>query len=139
MPRPDRTLVKLIGLIALLNVLHLADHILRGDFHWPIDGQSVGFIVVAAVIFGGIWLGLWGYRSGRIGPLFWTIVGTLGLGFGWLSHFSPMTDQPVSAIYRAYQSNVAGALAVACLFGLMLAVLAATVYAGVLWASGRRT
>ena len=30
-----------------MDLLHLVDHILRGDFHWPIDAQSVGFLVVA--------------------------------------------------------------------------------------------
>lgn len=133
MPPPDRTLTRLIKLIAVLNVLHLVDHILRGDFHWPIDEQSVGFIAVAAIILGGIALGLWLYRSGRVGSLFWAVVGALGLGTGWLSHFSPMTDQPVSVIYRAYESTVGGTLAVACLLILLLAVLTATVYAWYLW------
>lgn len=126
-------LVRLIYAIAGLNVLHLFDHILRGDFHWPIDEQSVGFVVVATVILGGMAGGLWLYRSGRVSPLFWAIIGTLGLGLGWLSHFSPMTDQPLSSIYAAYAFPLAGLLAVACLLALMVAVLLATVYAGYLW------
>ena len=44
---PDPRLLRLLSLIAILNVLYLVDHILRGDFHWPIDEQSVGFLVVA--------------------------------------------------------------------------------------------
>jgi hypothetical protein len=116
-----------------LNMLHLVDHMLRGDFHWPIDEQSVGFIVVATIILGGSAGGLWLYRSGCVGPLFWTVAGTFGLGLGWFSHFSPMTDQPVSVIYRAYESTVGGAVAVACLLTLMLAVLTATVYVWYLW------
>ena len=40
---PNRRLIQLLVVIAFLNVLHLFDHILRGDFHWPIDEQSVGF------------------------------------------------------------------------------------------------
>ena len=51
---PDRRLLQLLWIIALLNVLHLVDHILRGDFHWPIDDQSIGFLVVATVILGGM-------------------------------------------------------------------------------------
>ncbi len=129
----DHTLVNLVLAIAALNVLHLLDHVLRGDFHWPIDEQSVGFMIVAATILGGIWLGLWLYRSGRVGPQFWSIVGTLGLGLGWFSHFSPTTDQPLSHIYSTYPSSAAGVLAVACFLALMLAVLLATVYAGYLW------
>ncbi len=133
MPPPDRTLTQLIVLIAFLNALHLVDHLLRGDFHWPIDQQSVGFVVVATIILGGSVGGLWFYRSGRVGPMFWTVVGTFGLGLGWYSHFSPMTDQSVSVIFRAYQSSVGGVIAVACLLILMLAVLTATVYAWYLW------
>ncbi len=134
---PDRRLLQLLGIIALLNVLHLADHILRGDFHWPMDEQSVGFIAVATVILGGLALGVWLYRAGWVGPRFWMIVGVLGLGLGWLSHFSPMTDQSVSVIYQGYQDPWAGVLAVGCLFLLMVSVLGATVYAGYLWKCAR--
>ncbi len=130
---PDRYLLKLLGVIALLNVLHLVDHVLRGDFHWPIDEQSGGFLVVATVILGGLALGVWFYRAGWVGPRFWAIVGVLGVGLGWFSHFSPMTDQPVSVIYQGYAKPWAGALAVGSLFLLMLSVLGATVYAGYLW------
>jgi hypothetical protein len=132
----DSRLLNLLGLIALLSVLHLLDHIVRGDFHWPIDGQSVGFIVIATVILGGMALGVWLYRAGRVGPRFWTIMGALGLGLGWLSHFSSTTDQPVSVIYRGYAAPWAGAVAVGCLMLLMLSVFVATLYAGYLWKRG---
>ncbi|HMS83975.1 MAG TPA: hypothetical protein PKD12_10010 [Nitrospira sp.] len=130
---PDCRLLKLLGIIALLNVLHLVDHLLRGDFHWPIDEQSIGFLVVATVILGGMGLGVSLYQTGRVGARFWTVVGLLGLGLGWLSHFSPMTDQPVSVIYHGYTASLAGALAVGCLLLLMLCVLGATILAGYLW------
>ena len=130
---PNPRLLQLLALIAILNVLHLLDHIVRGDFHWPIDEQSVSFIVVATIILGGMGLGVQLYRIGRVGPRFWTIMGILGLGLGWLSHFSPMTDQPVSVIYEGYATPWAGALAVGCLFLLLGTVLGATVYAGYLW------
>jgi hypothetical protein len=129
LPMPDPRLLRLLSLIAILNALHLIDHILRGDFHWPIDEQSVGFIVVATVILGGMALGVWLYRAGLVGPRFWVMVGVLGLGLGWLSHFSPMTDQPVSVIYHAYTASWAGVLAVGCLFLLLFTVLGATALA----------
>lgn len=130
---PNSRLLQLLACIALLNVLHLVDHIMRGDFHWPIDEQSVGFIVVAIVILGGMGLGVRLYRTGHVGPRFWTMVGILGLGLGWLSHFSPMTDQPVSVIYHGYTNPLAGGLAVLCLFFLMVTVFCATIVAGYLW------
>ena len=134
----DHRFIKLLGVIALLNVLHLIDHILRGDFHWPLDEQSVGFMVVATVILGGMALGVLLYRAGLVGPRFWTIVGMLGLGLGWLSHFSPMTDQPLSVIYQGYAAPWAGAMAIGCLLLLMLSVYRATVYAGYLWTRAKR-
>jgi hypothetical protein len=81
-------------------------------------------------------LGVLLYRAGRVGARFWTIVGILGLGLGWLSHFSPMTDQPVSIIYQGYAVPWVGMLAVGCLFLLMFSVLGATVFAGYLWRRG---
>lgn len=136
---PTPRLLQLLGLIVTLNVLHLLDHVLRGDFHWPIDEQSMGFIIVAAIILGGMAVGLRFYRTGRVGPRFWTIVGILGLGLGWLSHFSPTTDQPVLVIYQGYSTPWAGALAVGCLFLLMGTVFGATIFAGYLWRRGERS
>jgi len=130
---PNCLLLQLLAIIAALNVLHLVDHILRGDFHWPIDEQSIGFLVVATVILGGMGLGVSLYRAGRVGARFWTVVGLLGLGLGWLSHFSPMTDQPVAVIYQGYTAPWAGVLAVGCLVLLMLSVFGATIFAGYLW------
>jgi len=114
-------------------VLHLVDHIFRGDFHWPIDEQSVGFIGVATIILSGMGLSVRLYQSGQVGLRFWVMVGVLGLGLGWLSHFSPMTDQPVAVIYHAYTAPWAGSLAVGCLVLLLFSVLGATVFAGYLW------
>jgi hypothetical protein len=134
---PDRRLLQFLAWIAVLNFLHILDHLFRGDFHWPMDEQSVGFLIVVTIIFGGMGLGTWLYRTGLVGPLFWVIIGLLGLGLGWFSHFSPMTDQPVPVIYHAYAWPLAGALAVGCLFMLLLTVLGATIYAGLLWLGQR--
>jgi hypothetical protein len=136
---PNRRLIQLLAVIAILNVLHLVDHILRGDFHWPIDEQSIGFLFVATVILGGMGLGVLLYRAGRVGARFWTVVGLLGLGLGWLAHFSPMTDQPVAVIYQGYTAPWAGVLAVGCLVLLMLSVLGATVFSGLLWKQQSRS
>lgn len=131
--RPPDTLERLILGIAALNGLHAIDHVLRGDFHWPIDDQSIGFIVVIATIYLVLGLGLIGYRRGIVGPRFWACIGLGGLVFGWLSHFSPFTDQPVAVIFHAYQAPVMGGIAVALLILLMLVVLVATVQAFVVW------
>jgi hypothetical protein len=127
------SLVALIRIIAVLNGLHALDHVLRGDFHWPLDGQSIGFLVVIGTIYTVLGVGLTLSRRSIVGPRFWVAMGVGGLALGWLSHFSPFTDQPISAIFHAYHSTAAGMLAVGCLGVLMAAVLAATLQALVLW------
>ena len=129
----------LIRTIAVLNGLHAVDHVLRGDFHWPLDGQSMGFFLVIATIYLVIGIGLGLSRRGVLGPRFWAVIGASGLAFGWLSHFSPFTDQPVSAIFHAYHSTTAGILAVGCLGLLMITVLLATLQALMLWSKQTAT
>jgi len=133
----EKRLRTLVNLIALFNALHLVDHVVRGDFHWPIDGQSVAFVAIIVVMYGVLGLGLVWYRRHRIGPRFWMLVGAVGLAFGWLSHCSPFTDQPLAVIVGAYASRVVGWLALTCLLVLMLLVLMTTVYAGYLWRTTR--
>ena len=135
---PDHTLVRLILAIAVLNAAHTIDHVVRGDFHWPLDGQSIGFILIITSIYLVIGIGLRLSRSGIVGPPFWTIIGGAGLLFGWLSHFSPFTDQPVHVIYGAYHVAIGGTVAVACLMLLMGFVLTVTMYSAYLWYSRRR-
>lgn len=130
---PDTILATLISLIATFNALHLVDHVLRGDFHWPLEGQSVGFLVVTVLTYGVLGLGLVLYRTCRVGPRFWTIIGLVGLAFGWPAHFSPFIDQPPAVILAAYASRWAEGLALAGLVALMLVLLATTVYAGWRW------
>jgi hypothetical protein len=129
----DRFLLRLILVIAWLNGVHTFDHMIRGDFHWPLDGQSVGFVLVVAAIYLVIGVGVRLSRRGVVGPLFWAIVGCGGLILGWLSHFSPFTDQPLHVIYGTYHNATGGALAVLCLMLLMSVVLTATLYSFYLW------
>ena len=106
---------------------------IRGDFHWPLDGQSVGFVLVVAAIYLVIGMGIRLSNRGVVGPLFWAIIGGGGLAFGWLSHFSPFTDQPLHVIYGSYHNATGGVLAVLCLMLLMGVVLTATLYSIYLW------
>ena len=129
----DRSLVRLILVIVWLNGVHTLDHMIRGDLHWPLDGQSVGFVLVVAAIYLVIGMGIRLSNRGVVGPLFWAIIGGGGLVFGWLSHFSPFTDQPLHVIYGSYHNATGGALAVLCLMLLMGVVLTATLYSIYLW------
>ena len=93
----------------------------------------MGFLAVIVVIYTVIGVGLTLLRRGVDGPLFLAVIGAGGLLLGWLSHSSPFTDQPVSAIFHADYSATAGILAVGCLALLMVAVLLATLQALMLW------
>ena len=63
----DKTLVALVILIAILNVGHTIDHVVRGDVQWPLTIDSLGFIVVSAIIYALIGLGLYLYWNGKVG------------------------------------------------------------------------
>ena len=68
-----------------------------------------------------------------LGPRFGAMIGDRRLAVGWLSHFSPSTDQPVAAIFHVYPFTTARILAVGRLGLHMLAVLLATLLALMLW------
>jgi hypothetical protein len=139
MPRvPDRRLVGLVVLIAVLSTAHNVDHVARGDVPWPPTGGTIAFLTVTLVIYAIIGTGLVLYGKGRIGPRFWAIAGGAGAAFGWLGHFSPFTDQPLSYILGAYRSPLARWLAGATLVLLMAALIVATAYAAYLWGVERR-
>jgi hypothetical protein len=129
----DKRLVAIVVCALVLVTLHLADHVFRGDLRVPLSSESLSFVVVSLVIYGVLGTGLFLYTKNKVGPRFWTIISLLGLGFGWLSHFSPYTDQNTKVIQGAYQSALAGWLALACLFTLMFVLIVGAVYAGYQW------
>ena len=130
---PNKKLINLIILTIIFSLGHTADHAIRGDFRWPPTIDSTLAIAISAVIYTTIASGLYFYSKNKIGPGLWAIFGSLGVTFGWLAHFSPFTDQPPQYILSAYESVVAGWLALSCLIGLMLALTVTTGYAGYLW------
>src|SRR6266508_3315253 len=133
----DKTLVILVLVAAFLFAAHNADHIARGDLRWPLNAESVPFLLVLLAVFALIGGGLYLYQHNKVGPGFWAILGAVSVALGWLGHFSPFTDQPPQYIFHAYRSALAGSLAVGTLVALMLSLIAVTIYAGVLWARGR--
>lgn len=128
----------LVALIAVLFILHIADHTVRGDFSWPTTWEAFAGLGVNAGILVLIALGLVLYTHGRIGPGLWAIAAAFGLAFGWLGHFSPFTEQPPQYIFNCYSSPLAGSLALACLFTLMATLAVTVVYATLLWIRQRR-
>ena len=135
---PDKKLITLILIGGVLYLGHAIDHAARGDVRWPLGAESLPFIAVTVVIYAVIGFGIYFYRRNRIGPRFWTVFAALGAAFGLLGHFSPFSEQPPSHIFNAYSSAWAGALALSCLFALMLVLIVVTLYAGYLWARKAR-
>jgi hypothetical protein len=131
---PDRTLIALVVTAAILFSGHVVDHVTRGDVQWPLTTDSVAFILVTIAGYAIIGVGLTLYLNDKVGPLFWALVGGIGLALGWLGHFSPFTDQPPRHILHAYSSAAVGWLALGCLVALMLVLIIAVVYAVQLWA-----
>jgi hypothetical protein len=130
---PNKKLINLIVLATIFSLGHTTDHAIRGDFRWPPTVDSTLAIAISVVIYTTIASGLYFYSKDKIGPSLWAIFGSLGVAFGWLAHFSPFTDQAPQYILGAYESVVAGWLALSCLIGLMLALTVTTGYAGCLW------
>ena len=101
----DHSLTRLIVVIMVLNGAHTVDHIIRGDFHWLLDAQPLGFVAGVTGLYLVLEIGLRFSRSGVVGPPFRTISGCAGLVIGWCSHFSPVTDQPVQVISGVYHTT----------------------------------
>jgi hypothetical protein len=133
MPEPrmrDRRFIVLLVLITVFVTAHNIDHVVRGDLPLPLSAASLPFLVVVSVIYALIGLTFYAYARRKIGPRFFIVAGLAGLAFGWLSHFSPYTDQPASYILKAYDSAAAGWLALSTLLGIMLGLAAIVLYAG---------
>ena len=132
----DRKLTTLVFVLIVLILGHDADHFFRGEIQWqPTPGGILLFVIFLAK-YAALGLALFYYFENKIGPLFWAIVAGIGLALGWLAHFSPFTEQTPQYIYRAYETPAAGALAVAWLAALMLALIVTAIYAEYLWARG---
>src|SRR5438067_345248 len=132
----DNTLIALLVMIIILSLGHGIDHILRGDIRLRPFGESLPIVAAISVKYAVLGFGLFFYLKNRLGPGVWAILAGVGAVLGWLAHFSPFSDQTPQFIYRAYESPAAGALAVALLAGLMLALIITATYAEYLWAEG---
>jgi hypothetical protein len=133
---PDKKLTILVSTVILLLLGHDFDHFVRGDFGWQLTARTVPVIAILVTQFALLGFGLFLYLRNKVGPLFWAFVAGIGAAVGFLAHFSPFSDQTPQAIYRAYATPAAGALAVLVLALLMLSLIATAAYAQYLWAKG---
>jgi len=131
-----RTSYALIAAATLLSLVHHVDHVLRELTGWPVEGGATQFTYSLAV-YPVIAVGLLLSRRGRLGPGFWTLLPAGGALFVVAVHVGPDAADTVSAVPDGYDSTVVGTLAVALLAALLLVLLAAAVYEGLLWRRSR--
>jgi hypothetical protein len=122
----DKKLLWMIALLTVFVTAHNIDHFIR-------DGLSLPLVIVMGVIYALIGVTSFLYWNNKVGTRFFTVAAVTGFAFGWLGHFSPFTDQPPAYILAAYRSAWAGWLALASLFGIMLALAAIAVYCSYHW------
>ena len=135
---PDKKLTILVYTVILLLLGHDFDHFVRGDFGWQLTARSAPVLAILLTQYAILGFGLYFYLKNKLSPLFWAFVAGIGVVVGWLAHFSPFSVQTPQAIYRAYATPAAGALAVLVLALLMLTLIATALYAQYVWARGPR-
>ena len=108
----------------IFSVLHHVDHVVRGNHSgWPFQAEVTPFtfsLLIYALILPAIYLA----ARGRDVTGYHLFVAVTGLALLGLVHFAPTGEQesPIHDIYMAYESPVAGMLALTILAGLMASV-----------------
>lgn len=130
----DRLLTILIFAVVVFSAAHDLDHLLRDDFSQP------STLAIAAVFlsvkYGLTAAALYYYFRGRLGAIFWTVIGALGATVLWFAHLSPASDQRPDDIYAKYANPAAGLAASGVVYALMAALVALAVYGA--WLAARR-
>ncbi len=134
----DRRLYGLVALAALLSLGHHLDHTIRGDqVGWPLTAAVTPFTYSLGV-YPLILLGLFLYRTRRVGAGYWALLSGSGALFVGAIHFGPAAIEPPADIIDRYAPRALGWFAFAWLL-TFVAVLAGTcLYEVTLW-SRRRT
>ncbi len=121
----DRMLYGLVYLAAFMSLGHHIDHVIRGNnVGWPLTAHPTPFTYSLAV-YPLIILGLYLYRSNRVGPGFWALLSGSGAIFVAAIHFGPTAVEPPADIINLYEPRIIGWLAFAWLV-IFVAVLVAT-------------
>jgi hypothetical protein len=120
-----RTLYGLVYLAMFLSLGHHIDHVIRGNnVGWPITAEVNAFTYSLGV-YPLILLGLFLYRSNRVGPDYWAILSGIGAVFVAWIHFGPAAVEPPPEIINLYEPRIIGWLAFLWLVVFMM-VLAVT-------------
>src|SRR5919107_5371238 len=107
----SRMLYGLIYLAMFLSLGHHIDHVSRGNnVGWPVTAEVNAFTYSLGV-YPLILLGLFLYRSNRVGPGYWAILSGTGAVFVAWIHFGPAAVEPPAEIINLYEARIVGWLA----------------------------
>ena len=92
--RTNRILYGLIFLAMFMSLGHHFDHVIRGNHvGWPLTKHATPF-TYSLVVYPLIFLGLYLYASGKVGPGYWAILSGSGALFVAAIHFGPASVEP---------------------------------------------
>ena len=126
--RPNRILYALVFLAMFMSLGHHIDHVIRGNHvGWPLTAELNAFTYSLAV-YPLILLGLFLYRSNRVGPGYWALLsGTGALFVAWI-HFSPAAVEPPADIINLYEPPIIGWLAFLWLVVFVIVLVGTCLY-----------
>ena len=129
----NRFIYVLIYLAAFLSLGHHVDHIIRGNHvGWPLTDEVTPFTYSFGV-YPLIIMGLYLYRSGRVGPGYWALLSGGGAIFLAVIHFGPNAIEPPSDIINLYEPRFIGWFAFAWVVVLVVVLAASSIYEARLW------
>ncbi len=129
----------MIYLTAFMSLGHHADHVIRGNHvGWPLLGHPTPFTYSLGV-YPLIILGLFLYRSGRVGPGYWALLSGPGALFVAAIHFGPLAVEPPGDIIGLYESPILGWFAFAWLVGFVAMLVVTFLYEAKSWFRLRKT
>lgn len=128
-----RVVYGLIYLAAFMSLGHHVDHIIRGNhIGWPLTDEVTPFTYSFGV-YPLIILGLYLYRSGRVGVGYWALLSGSGAIFLAAIHFAPNAIEPPSDIINLYEPRIIGWFAFAWVVVLVVVLAASSLYEARLW------
>jgi hypothetical protein len=100
--RTNRMLYGLIFVAMFMSFGHHIEHVIRGNHvGWPLTEHVTPFSYSLGV-YPLIFLGLYLYASGRVGPGFWAILSGSGAIFVTAIHFGPAAVEPPADIINLF-------------------------------------
>jgi hypothetical protein len=137
--RTNRILYALIFLAMFMSFGHHIDHVIRGNHvGWPLTEHVTPFTYSLGV-YPLIFLGLYLYASGRVGPGFWAIVSGSGAIFVAAIHFGSASVEPPADIINMYEPRIVSWLAFGWLVVFVAVLVATCMYELPSWFGQRET